>query len=109
MRSGCRRTWSNCQPLAEDVSTVADCGALAQRYAAREPVLDILVNNAGAAWGAPLVDFPESGWSKVMNLNVKSPFFLLQQLLPSRRASSGPRHPAKVTNIASVDRLRVSP
>lgn len=46
----------------------------ARVYAEREPVLDILVNNAGAAWGAPLEEFPESGWDKVMNLNVKPPF-----------------------------------
>jgi NAD(P)-dependent dehydrogenase (short-subunit alcohol dehydrogenase family) len=48
---------------------------------AREQHLDILVNNAGAAWGAPFDDFPESGWDKVVDLNMKAPFFLTQALL----------------------------
>ncbi len=46
----------------------------------REPKLDILVNNAGAAWGADFDEFPESGWDKVMNLNLKTPFFLTKAL-----------------------------
>ena len=66
----------NCIPLPQDVSTVAGCKALAEALAAREERLDILVNNAGAAWGTPFEDFPESGWDKVMDLNV---FFFKQK------------------------------
>lgn len=99
----------SCHPLPEDVSTVEGCGALARAFEQHEASLDILVNNAGAAWGASLEEFPESGWDKVMNLNVKSPFFLLQQLLPSLRAAATPERPAKVVNIASIDGLRLSP
>lgn len=98
-----------CIALPEDVSTVAGCDALAQRYAEHEDHLDILVNNAGAAWGASLDDFPESGWDKVMDLNVKSPFFLLQRLLPYLRSAATIERPAKVINIASVDGMRLSP
>jgi NAD(P)-dependent dehydrogenase (short-subunit alcohol dehydrogenase family) len=54
--------------------------ALAAALAEREPALDILVNNAGAAWGEPFETFPEKGWDKVMDLNVKTPFFLTQAL-----------------------------
>src|SRR5438270_13536463 len=64
----------NCISLPQDVSTVAGCQQLAARYQELEPRLDILVNNAGAAWGAPFDEFPESGWDKVMDLNVKAPF-----------------------------------
>src|SRR3546814_3644435 len=65
-----------CIALPQDVSTVAGCKALAAQLAEHESRLDILVNNAGAAWGEPFEDFPEAGWDTVMDLNVKSPFFL---------------------------------
>ena len=61
-----------CISLPQDISTVEGAQALAARITAAEPKLDILVNNAGAAWGAPFEDFPESGWDKVLNLNLKS-------------------------------------
>ena len=99
----------DCIALAMDVSTVAGCEALAGLLAERENSLDILVNNAGAAWGASLDEFPESGWDKVMNINLKSPFYLLQNLLPQLRAAAAVDRPAKVINIASVDGMRLSP
>ncbi len=67
-----------CIAMPIDISTVAGCQTLADEIIKREPKLDILVNNAGAAWGAAFDEFPESGWDKVMNLNVKSLFFLTQ-------------------------------
>ena len=63
-----------------DISTVAGCDRLAGEFIKLEPKLDILVNNAGAAWGAEFDEFPENGWDKVMDLNVKSPFFLTKAL-----------------------------
>ena len=66
---------AECISLPQDVSTVDGCKALAARMTALEPRLDILVNNAGAAWGADFDEFPESGWDKVMNLNLKFAFF----------------------------------
>jgi len=70
--------------------------------------INILVNNAGAAWGAPLDEFPESGWDKVMDLNVKTPFFLIQALHGALKAAASPQQPAKVINIASIDGLSVN-
>ncbi|MFM7275124.1 MAG: SDR family oxidoreductase [Gammaproteobacteria bacterium] len=99
----------NCIALPQDVSTVAGCRALAAAYAEREGSLDILVNNAGAAWGAPFEEFPEAGWDKVMNLNLKSPFFLTQALLPALKAAARADRPAKVINIASIDGMRLNP
>ena len=75
---------------------------------ARAP-LDILVNNAGAAWGAPFEDFPESGWDKVLDLNLKSPFFLTQALHKTLAAAASPERPAKVINICSIDGIRLNP
>jgi NAD(P)-dependent dehydrogenase (short-subunit alcohol dehydrogenase family) len=97
-----------CVPLPMDVSTVAGAQKLAAAYATREPKLDILVNNAGAAWLAKVDEFPEKGWDKVMDLNLKSPFFLTQALLTPLRAAASNEQPAKVINIASVDGLHVN-
>jgi NAD(P)-dependent dehydrogenase (short-subunit alcohol dehydrogenase family) len=69
----------------------------------REQQLDILVNNAGVSWGAPLDEFPEIGWDKVMDTNVKGVFFLTQKLLPLLRRAGSPDDPARVINIGSID------
>jgi len=98
-----------CIPLPQDISTVAGCKAVAEQLAEREPRLDILVNNAGAAWGEPFEDFPEKGWDKVMDLNVKSPFFLTQALHAMLKAAASPERPAKVINITSIDGMRLNP
>jgi NAD(P)-dependent dehydrogenase (short-subunit alcohol dehydrogenase family) len=83
--------------------------ALVAAYGEREAALDILVNNAGAAWGEAFDTFPEKGWDKVVDLNLKTPFFLTQALFaPLRKAASAER-PAKVINIASIDGVSVNP
>ena len=97
-----------CISLPADVSTLEGARALAAALAQREEHLDILVNNAGAAWGAPFADFPESGWDKVVDLNMKAPFFLTQALLP-QLVRGGRRQMAKVINIASIDGVSVNP
>jgi len=99
----------NCIALPQDVSTVAGCKALAAQLGEREERLDILVNNAGAAWGVPFEEFPEAGWDKVMDLNVKSPFFLTQALYGLLKAAGTPARPAKVINITSIDGQRLNP
>ncbi|MGR6328722.1 SDR family oxidoreductase [Sphingomonas sp. XXL09] len=99
----------NCIPLPADVSTVDGVRALAAALADCEERLDILVNNAGAAWGVPFEEFPESGWDKVMDLNVKSPFFLTQALHGLLKAAGAPTRPAKVINITSIDGQRLNP
>jgi NAD(P)-dependent dehydrogenase (short-subunit alcohol dehydrogenase family) len=99
----------NCISLPQDVSTVEGCQALAKRLTDLEPKLDILVNNAGAAWGAPFDEFPESGWDKVVNLNLKSPFFLTQALHGALKAAGSHERPSKVINICSIDGIRLNP
>lgn len=97
-----------CVSLPADVSTVEGAHALVAAYAQHEESLDILVNNAGAAWGAPYDEFPESGWDKVVDLNMKAPFFLTQALTPMLRKAATD-HLAKVIHIASIDGLSVNP
>jgi NAD(P)-dependent dehydrogenase (short-subunit alcohol dehydrogenase family) len=98
----------NCIALPQDVATVEGCRALAAALGEREDRLDILVNNAGAAWGVAFEEFPEAGWDKVMDLNVKSPFFLTQALHALLKAGAAHGAPAKVINITSIDGLRLN-
>lgn len=110
-----------CQQAAEDMSELGDCVAIpadlstsAGREAfvseirGREDKIDILVNNAGAAWGAPFADYPESGYDKVMDINVKAVFMLTRDLLPQLLKDASTEQPARVINIGSIDGLRVS-
>ena len=98
-----------CVSLPADVSSAAGIAGLVAAFSAHEPKLDILVNNAGAAWGAPFDEFPESGWDKVVNLNLKSPFFLTQALHAQLKAGAAGGQAAKVINIASIDGQTVNP
>jgi NAD(P)-dependent dehydrogenase (short-subunit alcohol dehydrogenase family) len=98
-----------CIALPIDISNLAGIETLANEIKKREPKLDILVNNAGAAWGADFDEFPESGWDKVMNLNLKTPFFLTKALAAPLRAAASAEKPAKVINIASIDGIFVNP
>src|SRR3954464_6478046 len=99
----------SCTSLPMDVSTIDGIKGLAAAYAKHESKLDILVNNAGAAWLAPFDDFPEKGWDKVLDLNVKSPFFLTQAFAPALRAAATKDRPGKVINIASIDGIYLTP
>jgi len=101
--------FGTCVSLPADVSDMEGVQSLVAAYVEREDALDILVNNAGAAWGEAFDSFPEKGWDKVVDLNLKTPFFLTQALSgPLRKAASAER-PAKVINIASIDGISVNP
>jgi NAD(P)-dependent dehydrogenase (short-subunit alcohol dehydrogenase family) len=95
-----------CVPLPADLSGPDGAAALATAVGEREDRLDILVNNAGQAWGAPFEEFPEQGWDRVMNVNVKGPFYVIQQLMPLLEAAATAEEPARIINIGSIDGLR---
>jgi NAD(P)-dependent dehydrogenase (short-subunit alcohol dehydrogenase family) len=97
-----------CISLPADVSTMEGIQGLVAAYGRHESTLDILVNNAGAAWGETFDTFPEKGWDKVVDLNLKSPFFLTQALIAPLRAAAK-KQPAKVINIASIDGISINP
>lgn len=96
-----------CIALPADVSTEAGARALSEAIATREPALHVLVNNAGANWGAPLAEFPDEAWDKVLALNVKSIFHLTRALLPQLEKAASAEDPARVINIGSIDGLQV--
>jgi NAD(P)-dependent dehydrogenase (short-subunit alcohol dehydrogenase family) len=95
-----------CIALPADVSSEAGAQGLAAAVAAREPALHILVNNAGANWGAPLAEYPDAAWDKVLALNVKGVFHLTRACLPLLEAAARPGDPARVINIGSIDGLQ---
>jgi NAD(P)-dependent dehydrogenase (short-subunit alcohol dehydrogenase family) len=104
----CERTaeelsaFGTCVALPADVSSQDGCVELASRYAEREDRLDVLVNAAGTTWGAPLEEYPDKAWAKVMDLNVKAIFQLTVALLPSLEAAASDDDPARVLNLGSV-------
>jgi NAD(P)-dependent dehydrogenase (short-subunit alcohol dehydrogenase family) len=116
----CSRKAAVCDAAAAELSALGECISLpgdlaemdeveriADALKQREQALHILVNNAGATWGSTIDAFPESGWDKVMNLNVKSPFFLVQKLLPLLEKAAHADDPARVINIGSADGIHI--
>ena len=97
----------SCTSLPADLSTEAGCNGLASAFAEREEKLDILVNNAGANWGAPMAEYPDGAWDKVLALNVKAIFHLTRAVLPQLEKAAQPGDPARVINVGSIDGLRV--
>jgi NAD(P)-dependent dehydrogenase (short-subunit alcohol dehydrogenase family) len=95
-----------CEAIPGDVSTPDGAATLAGETLSRVEQLDILVNNAGVTWGAPLEEFPASGWDRAMHTNVEGIFHLTVALLPALRAAARPEDPARVINIGSIDGIR---
>lgn len=91
-----------CIAIPADLSTEAGVKVLTEEIKKREDKLDILVNNAGATWGAPIEAFPESGWDKILGINVKGPFFTTRELLPLLKKAASDEDPARVINVGSV-------
>ena len=94
------------EAIAADLSTEEGCVGLAEAVGERTERLDILVNNAGATWGAPMAEFPDAAWDRVMNLNVKGVFQLTVALIPLLEAAASADDPARVINVGSVQGLQ---
>jgi NAD(P)-dependent dehydrogenase (short-subunit alcohol dehydrogenase family) len=99
--------WGECISLPSDLSSREGVESLAAEVAAREPRVHVLVNNAGATWGAPIDDYPDSAWDKVLSTNVRAVFDLTVALLPQLRGAASAQDPARVVNIGSIDGIRV--
>jgi len=96
-----------CIAVPADLSTEDECRRLADEIRTREDSLDILVNNAGATWGAPLADFDEAAFERVLALNVKGVFHLTKFLVPLLEKAGTVEAPARVINIGSIDGIQV--
>ena len=96
-----------CEALPADLATEDEARRLASELASRESALHILVNNAGANWGAPLEEYPDDAWDKVLALNVKAIFHLTRAALPRLEAAATDEDPARVINVGSIDGIQV--
>lgn len=94
--------FGECISLPYDLSVVENIQLLADQLNEREEKLDVLINNSGRSWGEKIDSFPEKGWDSVMTLNVKSPFYLVQRLLPLLEKAGTKEDPARIINIGSV-------
>ncbi len=99
--------FGECISIPADLSNAEGLEAFAAAITEREDKVHILVNNAGAAWGAPIGEFPEAGFDKVLDVNVKAPFMLTQRLLPQLKAAASVEDPARVIMTGSIDGIMV--
>lgn len=99
--------FGECHSLPADVGTVEGCRSFAETLAQRENELDVLVHNAGAIWAEGIADYPESGWDKAFDVNVKGAFFLVQALMPLLERTASPADPARIVTIGSIDGMHV--
>jgi NAD(P)-dependent dehydrogenase (short-subunit alcohol dehydrogenase family) len=116
----CSRDLESCERLALELRPFGDCTAMACNIASAEDrkrlavqlktrvqAIHVMINNAGSLWAAPIGEYPESGWDKVFDLNVKGSFFLIQELLPLLEAGGRADDPARIINIGSIDAFHI--
>ena len=99
--------FGECISVPTDLTNMDEMNKLVSQIKEKEEKINILVNNAGAAWGASFDDFPEIGWDKVMDTNVKSVFFLTQKLVDILETSASTSDPSRIINIGSIDGLGI--
>ena len=99
--------YGECVAIPADLTTAEGRERLVHTIQEGEEQLDILVNNAGAAWGEPFDNFPEAGYDRTMDINVKALFMLTRDFLPLLEQSGSAENPARVINVGSIDGLRV--
>ena len=99
----------SCISVPADLSTEEGIAKLIEAVKSNEDKLHVLINNAGASWGAPFAVHPESGYDKVLDINVKSIFFLTQGFLPLLEKGGSKTDPARVINVGSIDGIKISP
>ena len=116
----CSRDLDGCQQAAQELSAFGDCTALAcnvakdedrKRFAAelgrQVRSVQVMINNAGTIWAAPIEEYPEAGWDKAFDLNVKGTFFLVKELLPLLEAGASMEDPARIINVGSIDAFHI--
>ena len=99
--------FGECISLPADLATTEGVDSFSRAFAEREEKLHILCNNAGANWVAPLGEMPESGFDKVIDINLKSPFFVTQSLLPQIKAAGSKEDPARIIMTGSINGIAV--
>ena len=96
-----------CWAVAADVTRAGDRARLLEATAEALGSLSLLINNAGANWGAPLKDYPDDGFAKVINTNLNAVFSLTRDAIPLLEMAATPADPARIINIGSMDGIHV--
>ena len=99
--------FGECISIPADLTDMNEMDKLVNYIKENEKQFNFLINNAGAAWGASFDDFPENGWDKVMDTNVKSVFFLTQKFAKILEQSGNNSDPSRVINVGSIDGIGI--
>jgi 3-hydroxybutyrate dehydrogenase len=91
--------------VGADLTTRAGCRALADAALKAHGSVHVLVNNAGFQHVAPIEDFPEAQWERMIALMLTAPFLLTRYCWPAMKRQRWGR----VVNIASIHALVASP
>jgi 3-hydroxybutyrate dehydrogenase len=87
-----------------DIGTRDDCRRLIETTAQRLGSVDILVNNAGIQKVAPIEEFPEETWDRIIDIMLTGAFLLTRYAIPHMYAKRWGR----IINISSIHGLVAS-
>ena len=90
---------------AADIGKPVEVASMMAQAQAALGSLDILVNNAGVQHTAPLQDFPDAQWDRIIAINLSGAFYATRDAIPGMRA----RGWGRIINIASAHGLVASP
>lgn len=91
--------------IAADLARQSDCRRLTDKVLDRFGRVDILVNNAGFQHVAPIDEFPEDVWNRMMSVMLTAPFLLTKYVWPAMKAQGWGR----IVNMGSIHSVRASP
>jgi meso-butanediol dehydrogenase/(S,S)-butanediol dehydrogenase/diacetyl reductase len=95
--------------LQADVTRAADIQRVVDTAYQRWGRLDVLFNNAGVAWAKPLWDITEDDWDRMLGVNLRAVFFVLQAVARRMRQQTpiaGSELRGKLIQTASVAAFR---
>ncbi len=99
--------YGDCISIPADLTDIKEIKKIKKSIQGKVDRIDILINNAGAVWAADFDSFPENGWDKVMDTNVKAMFFLTQELMELLEKSATNEDPSRVINVGSIDGIGI--
>ena len=91
--------------LQADLASMEETTALGRRAVEVQGHVDILVNNAGLQHIAPVEDFPDEEWARLVQIMLVAPFQLTKAVVPGMKG----RGWGRIVNISSIHGLVASP
>lgn len=86
-------------PIAADITDTTSVGAMVDHILKQYSSIDVLVNNAGIGGrAAPVVEYPEQEWRRILSVNLDAVFYCCKAVLPSMLA----RGSGRIINVASI-------